>query len=356
MIRSFLVAAVIVASACGGSAQPVATAAPSAPASAAPTAQPTVARLPVRISVAADSLSYIDAWTSKGADSFTKSGLDVTWLPSIPDAAQTMALLINGQTDIVDINVSGPLAAVQADRDVVFFAGGPIGFTNYITMSKSKADELAKTGVTPSSPIDARLKALRGLQIGTGSAGGPGEVNLRKALQTVGMDMDKDVKISSGQPDPQLAAFRAGRLDVIIGSVPNAMIPQLDGTGVLWVSGPSGDVTAWNKGYNLAWVTTSAYAKSNPEVLRRVINGLQMTSDLIAKDPDAAAKALRLKFPDLDEKVFKASFDVAKKAYIVDPKLKTSVMQDTIDSYNTATTAKIAKKPSDFVPAGFLAP
>ena len=348
----------LVVAACGGTAgqvPPAATAATaSVAASAAPSAAPSLAPLPVRMLAASDTLSYLDTWVAKGAGTFAKAGLDVTWLPAIPDAAQATSALLNGQTDVLEISLAGPLNAAAAGRVTKIFASGSVGFTNFITLSKAKADELAKAGVTPQSPVADRLKALKGLTVGTGSAASPSEIAFVKAMATVGLDAYKDTKLQAGTPDAMSAAFKASRMDAILTSVPGALEPVLSGYGVLWISGPGGDVPVWNKGYTQVWVTTEAYAKDHAETLKRVVNGLVLTTDLIDKDPNAAIAALRLKYDSIDPALLKASFDAAKKSYTVDRKVRRQVMQDSIDSYNEGVTNKLKLGPADVTANGFL--
>lgn len=338
-----LLAATLVLAACGGAAS-----------SASNTPASPGGLLPVRIVVASDTLAFMDSFVAKGAGTFKKAGLDVTWLPVVPNAAQAMATVTSGESDVVNLATSAPIAAAAADRPVKIFAGGSIGVTSFIYISKAKADELAKQGVTPKSPIRDRIRALKGMKIGTGSAGGPTELNVRNALTTYGLDPDKDVSFQSGTPDAEFAAFKAGRIDANVQGVPNALQPTLDGTGVVWVSGPAGDIPSWNKGYFLGWATSESYAQSHAEVLRRLINGLKLTSDLIKNDRTASLNALKVSFSSLDPNLLSASFDAQRKAYVTDPDVKKSVMQDTINLYNASSTTKTQLKPEDIVAKGFL--
>jgi NitT/TauT family transport system substrate-binding protein len=336
---------------CGGGVAPGPGTQPSA---AGPTAGTALTRLPVRIAVGGDSLSYSTAWTAKGAGLFEKEGLDVTWTPTIADAAQSMALLLSRQTDVLQGNFTTAMAAVIAGRDVKVFAAGAVGYTNFIVISKAKADEFAKAGVTPQSPIADRIRALRGLRIGTGSAAGPGPIALQKALKTVGLDINKDVRSIDIQPNPSLAAFRAGQLDANMGSVPNAVLAVLDGTGVMWISGPSGEVSVWNDAYMQVWMTTGTYAKDQPEVLKRILSGLEKTTEIIEKDPETALTALKLKFTDLDDKVLRASFDVSRKSHSADPHVRQQLVQQSIDVYKQVATEPVNVKPEDIVVTGFM--
>ena len=358
-IAAILVASLLVA-ACGGAPTAVSTGAPAASATTAPAASAaaspaaSLTPLKVRIVAASDTLSYMDTWVSRYGGTFEKAGLDVTWLPSIPDAAQATAALLGGSADVLEISVAGPFNAAAAGRVPRIFATGSVGFTNFITLSKAKADELAKQGITPQSPVADRLKALRGLVVGTGSAGGPAEIALVKAMEAVGLDAYKEVKMQAGTPDAMSAAFKASRMDAILTSVPGALEPVLASYGVLWISGPAGDVPIWNKGYTQVWVTTEQYAKEHKDVLDRVVAGLQATTKMITEDPNAALAALKKKYETLDADLLKASFEASKKSYSIDRKVRRSVMQDTIDSYNAGVQNKLKLTPADVTADGYL--
>jgi NitT/TauT family transport system substrate-binding protein len=308
----------------------------------------------VNIVVASNTLAFMDAYVAQGAGTFNSAGLAPNWVGVVPNAAQALATVTSGSADVVNLACSAPIAAVAANRPVVIFAGGSIGVTSFVVISKAKADALAKQGITPTSPIADRLKALKGMTIGTGSAGGPTELNVRIALESVGINPDKDVKFQSGTPDAEFAAFKSGQLDANVQGVPNALQVTLDKTGVVWISGPNGDVPQWNKGYFLCWVTSQAFAQAHADVLKRLIAGLQTTSDLIKNDRTASLAALKKSFTTLDPNLLAASFDAQRKSYITDPNVKKSVMQDTIDLYNASAPTKVSLTPEDLVPTGFL--
>src|SRR5581483_6834243 len=156
---------------------------------------------------------------------------------------------------------------------------------------------------------------------------------------------DKDVSFQSGTPDAEYAAFKAGRIDANVQGVPNAPQPTLDGSGVIWVSGPNGDVPQWNKGYFLCWATSDSFASSHAETLRRLINGLKLTSDLIKNDRTGSLNALKVTFGSLDPNLLSASFDAQRKAYITDPDVKQSTVQDTLDLYNASAATRTTIKP-----------
>jgi ABC-type nitrate/sulfonate/bicarbonate transport system substrate-binding protein len=296
----------------------------------------------------------MDAIIARGSGTFNKAGLTPAWT-NVATASGTLAALTSCEADIVYLTPSTPIVAAASGRPVNLFACGTRRVTTFVYISKATADKLATRGVTPQSPIADRIKALKGLTIGSQSSGGPTEIFLRIALQSVGLSPNTDVKYQSGTSDALAAAFKAGQIVANASAPPSPFLAQFDGTGVIWVSGPGGDVPEWNKGYSLCWATTPAFAKAHGDVLKRLINGLKMTSDLIAKDREASLGVLRTVFPSLDSQVLAAIFDAMRSAYVTDPNIKTSLMQETINFYNASAANKVNLTPKDLVPDGFLA-
>lgn len=312
------------------------------------------ADLPIRVVVASESLAFMDTYVAKGANVFPGVGLKVTWQPAIPAAAQALAAVANGDSDVANVATLYAIPAAASNPAVKLFAGGAIGVTSLIFVRKAIAAAIAKQGVTPRSSITDRLRALKGLTIGAGSAGGATELNVRVALQSVGLDPDVDVTLVSGMSDSQLAAFNAGQIDASAQGVLYALQPVLEGTGVIWISGPDGDVPEWNKGYFLCWATSETFASSHPEALQRFIAGLRVASGIIERDRVGSLRALKATFTDLNPALLSSAFDAQRKAYVTEPSVKKSVLLDVINLYNATSSKPVSVTPEQIVARGFL--
>lgn len=317
-----------------------------------------VAGMPLRASiravVASASLAFMDTYVAKGAGVFEHAGLDVVWQPPAPSASIAIGAVVTGESDVANVATLYAIGAAPSTPSLKIFAAGPIGVTSFLFIRVSTAIKLGALGVTPDSPIADRLRALKGLTIGAGSKGGATELNLRLALQSAGLDPDSDVTLFSGTSDAQLAAFNAGNIDASVQGVLYALQPVLAGTGVIWISGPNGDVPDWNRGYFLCWVTSEEFARSNSASLKRFIAGLRAASQIIKTDRSASLRALNVMFGGLDPVLLAGAFDAQRRAYVVEPDVKKSVLQDVIDAYNASSPMPTSIPPSEIVVEGFL--
>jgi NitT/TauT family transport system substrate-binding protein len=292
---------------------------------------------------------------AQGGGQFKDAGLNVFWEPSTATPASVaMAAVIAGSTDVACISSSGIIAAAAHGLPAKVFAAETLGYYAGIFIQKSKADALAQRGVTPTSPLADRLRALKGLHIWGSSAGGPIWILWRIPLKDVGLNPDSDVIFDFILPPAQIAAFVGGRLDVIMSTDPITN-QQLGANAVVWAT-PDEMKTYWGKGYYQVWCTSDQFANQNPDVLKRIVGALQkMTA--IYKDPTQRSKMLTAAatlFPTVNAANLATQYDFEVLSE-TDPTVKTADLQDTIDLYNAGAGGKpVSLKPADLTPNGFL--
>ena len=188
---ALLLTALLLVSACGGSAAPAATAAPAAvAASAAAPAPATPAPLvKLRASYGNISPANLAPFMAQEGGYFKQNGLEVD-LQLIEGGGKSMAALISNQVDVANLGGTETMSA---------FVGG--------------ADVVAVALFVPLSPwalyVPAAYKGpedLRGKNLGIVTKGGSSEVALRDALKQLKLDPDKDVSIQAIGGVPALAA------------------------------------------------------------------------------------------------------------------------------------------------------
>lgn len=299
--------------------------------------------------------NFLDGLAGKALGTFQEQGLDVTWQPagSIP-AAVALSSALAGDSDISLIGAAGALAAAGAGRPAKIFAARPIGNFSGIAVRPAVAEALANKGITPQSPLADRLRALKGLTLFSGSAGGPIWGQWRVALSAVGLDPDRDVSFQYGTIDVGVAAFRSNQVDVFQLCCEAAQLKAI-GNHVIWAT-PEEMRVHWAKGYWNVWATSEKFASAHPETLRRVILALKRNAELYQSDRTRVVSGLAKLFPNIDPAVLADSFDYNKPVFLSEPRPKRSIVQDAIDFYNAGVPQKITIKPDDIVPAEFLDP
>jgi len=182
---------------------------------------------------------------------------------------------------------------------------------------------LAATGVTPTSSVQQKVAALRGLTIATTGPGNIIDRLLRATLRQYGLDPDRDVKIRR-IPDPtaMLAALRQKQVDGFIFALPLSQQPTVDGTGKLWLDFLGGEVSAFTSMPANEIVTTRRFAKAHPDLVRNFMAAISKGFDDVQQHPDQVRAGVRATpaFAQTAPELFDESFDAVLPAFKAGPK------------------------------------
>lgn len=277
---------------------------------------------------------------------FQDAGLNVEWTPQVPGASEAMGAVLTGQSDITIIAATGAVAAAGAGRPARIMSGetmegwiSPPVFGG-LAVLPSVAKQLAATGVTPASPWRDKVRALKGLRLFAGASGGTLELRYRQLFSAVGLDPVNDVTLVAGDNNTGNVAWRTGQVDAFSCCEPNTF--QVRPDAVVWVQ--PGEVDLPTKGYHEILATTEQYALANPEVLRRVVEvQKRMTTMIAAAIPGSQERAdiltaVDAQYPSVDPKLIAESFDTGRHYFAINNVLDPTILQDTIDDYNSAAT------------------
>jgi NitT/TauT family transport system substrate-binding protein len=287
---------------------------------------------------------------------FADAGLDVDWGPPTPGASTAMQLALSGAEDIVQISNAGAIAAAGAGQPAVIFAATQIGIWYGFAVTDATFQKFASAGLTPDSPIADRVKAMKGLRVWCGQAGGNREIKYRQAFKSFGLDPENDITCVNGSDDAGFAAWRSQQVDAYDCCDPTALktLPSSH----IWVH--PGELPTLLTGYRLVYATSEQYAKDHPEVLKRVVAGLTAARDMVkAGVPGSPARNDVLKIldeqnPAVDPADVAGSYDNNREHNLIDPgPLKKSIVQQTIDDYNLGP-APVQLTPEQLVVPGFM--
>lgn len=197
---------------------------------------------PLKVTYSAMSAASLVTWVAKDAGIFQKHGLDVG-LVYIAGGSMAMATTIAGDTQITQGIGSGAILAKLSGADTVMLAS-ILDTTNQSLM------------VVP----DVRTaQDLRGKRLGVTRYGSLSDFGIRRYLQTVNLDPEKDVRIMQigGLPEI-LAAMQGGSIQGGAISSPTLTRAKMLGyrelidLGTLGIKYPA-----------TSYMTTEAYIKSN---------------------------------------------------------------------------------------------
>lgn len=301
---------------------------------------------PIKVKVSsAAAFAVLDQTVAKWAGYFQQEGLDVSWGPTGLSSADAANAALTGY-DISSTTGAGLIPAAGSGRGIVGFGVSAQRATAIFVLRKDVADKLAAQGVTPTSPVKARIAALKGLTLATSSAGGSTEVLLRQAIAYEGFDPTTFVKFVVVSATASVGALNAKQIDGYMLSPPTPILSIAAGAGVQWLSAPVDDIPSWKSGIYTMFVTSTSFASSNPEALTRWNKAVSRAADLIKSDPSAAAAFAAKEFPDDTLDVLTQSIKAIAGSF-VGPQATTQLVQEQIDSYNsTAGVTKVTITPS----------
>jgi len=229
-------------------------------------------------------LGYI----ASSAGIFKKNGLDVK--TSVAGAGSlTVAALVSGSADFVITGGSDLWAAQEKGQKVDILGKALTGQATQLVLTNAAAQ---KTGLTASSSVADKVKALNGLTIASPSEASSWTVQANKAAATE----NATIKWTYIQPPAMAAAMKSGNIDGIVAAPPFTTDPVFQKTGVLWLSGPDKTFPGGfdDPDYGDPLIATSAsYLASHKSTVEAFYKSMLQTVQYIQNDPTLAGQDLK---------------------------------------------------------------
>jgi NitT/TauT family transport system substrate-binding protein len=234
---------------------------------------------------------------------FAEQGIDVT-VTHTENEMQALA------SDSAQFAVGGTLAVLQAADsgiDVVTIFATMEGLGMNSAFSNQIIEE---NRLTPDSPMQDRMEALRGQTIGLTAPLGDDEVFFRYFLSEAGMDPDTDVQFAyiGGTPD-RITAMQAGEIAAYMSSVPAAELAEDRGVGQRMIT-PIAEEIEGLTGIPYSGVhVTRKYAESHPKVVQAVGRALSEAANFMRDDHDATIALVEAAYPELNPDVVRSGME-----------------------------------------------
>lgn len=228
-------------------------------------------------------------------------------------AASALGAYAQEGLDVVVKPASHSAAGFQMPSEGEVSWGGPLRLMN--TLDKNPAadavafceivgrDPFFLVGREPNSAF--RLHDLSGKRLGVVSEVPTPWICLRQDLRLHGVAEPGIRLATGGTMADNVAALRAGRLDVIQVFQPFAAQLEAEGAGHIWYSAASRGLTSYT-----TFNTTRAFLEREPGVALRMCRAMYRTQKWIAAHTGAElAGAIAGYFPDVPQPVLASSFD-----------------------------------------------
>jgi NitT/TauT family transport system substrate-binding protein len=177
-----------------------------------------------------------------------------------------------------------------------------------------RKDVAEKAGITAGTPIEKRAQALRGKRIAVDSVNTINHLLLKYLAKKGGLDPEKDLTVTPMQPVNMIAALKSGAIDGFTMSMPWPVMVSRDGTAVIVMSIPRGDLAELTPFSFIVVVTRAGFCDGKPTVCRKLIAGDKRAFAIMQDKPADAVAALRKKFDKTDPGVLAEAFEQVRAA------------------------------------------
>lgn len=220
----------------------------------------------------------------------------------------TIPALVSGSVEFA-MSTSTPLLVANKKGGKLMAIAPIASFPEQIVVSKKVAD--AK-GITASSSLESKVKALKGLNIGILDVGGGLQYTLYSVIDQYGMK-HRDVNLVAIKPySSMISALVAGRIDGAAPVVPwgNYMVDQEHGVMIANVWG--GEVPALAGQMFEFMEVRRDWAGQHPDAVKRMQAVFKDAMDYVHHDPKGAVRIAQRLMPKIPVKVLEEGLDLGK--------------------------------------------
>ena len=187
-----------------------------------------------------------------------------------------------------------------------------------LVLRKDVADA---AGITEKTPLDQRIKALKGKTIAIQGVGSVIHAMQRLVAARAGLDPDNDMRIAPMNPPAMLPALKAKQIDGFATSLPFTTNAVVSGDAIMLVSGPRGDMPEYLPMDYVVLYTRPEVCQKERAKCEKMARASKNATDFIVKKPNEALALLKKRFSQLDPKVLEAAWAVVSKAHSPDSKV-----------------------------------
>ncbi len=264
-------------------------------------------------------LSFLPLYVARANRYFEAEGLDVETIVTGGDGPDVQALLARN----VDFAASNPkhLYTTYLEGKPLLAVATLLGRCSINLVIHR--DVARARGITETTPLAAKLKALKGLTIG---ATRPGALTYHLALYYIkraGYEPQRDVQvIGAGAGPVLLAALENRKVDIMATSTPDPEQAVARGYGMMFINNAAGEDPELGEFLQAVLYVRPEDAKDRPDLVRRMVRAVVRANTWIARQPpEQIAQAIQPFFGKIDAPVLLASVRTMKSGVVPDGRL-----------------------------------
>ncbi len=274
----------------------------------------------LKVAIDAFSSSFLPDFVALDKGYFQAQGLTVYPTPfqTEPTSPQMAEAIHSGAIDVAIGGLATEAFLVsQIDSNVQVIGQLQVAFPNDIIVSNKF---LQQTGLSETSPLEAKVKALVGKKIGVVSTTGQTGAFVSYLFYLFGLNASKDATLVSvgNNVSSAIAALKAGRVDALSFFKPTGEAVQLQKVGRMLISPLRGDVPQLTGHLNSVFYAKASLISAKPNTFKALVRAIAMALAFIQKYPDQAAKILQ-KYTHISDQAATAVMQDLRTSYPSSP-------------------------------------
>ena len=224
-----------------------------------------------------------------------------------------ISAVLSGDVEFATPGTPTALQAIREGADIRIIAA--IANNQIATVINNAT--MKRLNISPSAPIGDRIRALKGLTIGTNPVGATYYLMLRTYLKQYGVDPDRDVRlVGIAESSALISGLEQGRFDAIVSA--SGVVEQAItlGAGTMWFSGARGDIPGAETAVVCVVIARSDTIEKHPQDVAAIRAALSDALVAVREDHTATGQLLKEKyFGKLDPAVWDLVWGGATAAY-----------------------------------------
>jgi NitT/TauT family transport system substrate-binding protein len=295
----------------------------------------------VTIAQSSNSLAFSPVLLADKKGFFQERGLQAE-IVLAGSGSKATAALVGGSAQVGSTALGDMVAAVEKGQDIRIFGATLLSPGGAVVLKKSIAQKL---NINDSTPIDQRVKALKGLKVSISTPGSATDTNLRYVLSNYGLDPERDVTIlNTGSVENSVAAFAQGAADGASLTSPAVEQAILQNDGVSLVNFQ--DIPALKGQLSIGLWSSGKWLDANKATATNVVAAVWKAMDYMHQSPDDAGTVVRkAAWESLDQKVFDLAWKNELAALPATPGVTPDGLQSQIDFVGASDKRKVNVTP-----------
>ncbi len=265
----------------------------------------------LKITQAVEALQFIVLYVARANGYLADEGYDPEVIVTAGGGPEVQALIARE----VDFTATGaPINFFSAERGKPVVAVHSLLSRSILNVVVRRKDVAQARGITADSPMDAKLKALKGLTVGVTRPGSLSHMVGTYFVRRAGLKPQEDTKLLAvGGGDALMASLASGKIDAFVFSSPIPETSVKRGDAIMLINNAAGEYPPLREYAQNYLCVRPEFMAENPEAIRKVVRALTRANRWVTETPPPqVASAIQHFFPGISKDVLEATIGVVR--------------------------------------------